>query len=66
MRHLQSLADFRVGLADKIVGGCKPADVGHSLKVPHDQAWFHSRSPNPRKSADSSLTGCKITSTPAD
>ena len=28
-------------LADKIVGGCEPAEVGHSLKVPYDNAWFH-------------------------
>ena len=35
------LADFHVGLADKIVGGCEPGKVGHSLQVPHDDAWFH-------------------------
>ena len=35
------LAHFHVGLADKIVGGCKPAEVGHSLQVPDDDAWFH-------------------------
>jgi hypothetical protein len=35
------LADFRVGLADKIVGGCEPAQVGHSLQVPDDDARFH-------------------------
>src|SRR5262249_24911970 len=30
------LANFYVGLADKIVGGRKPAQVGHSLQVPYD------------------------------
>ena len=35
------LADFHVGLADKIVGGCEPGEVGHSLQVPDDDAWFH-------------------------
>ena len=25
------LAHFHVGLADKIIGGCEPAEVGHSL-----------------------------------
>jgi hypothetical protein len=25
------LANFQVGLADQIVGGCKPAEVGHGL-----------------------------------
>src|SRR5262245_28543857 len=35
------LADLRIGFADKIVGGRKPAEVGHSLQVPDDDAWFH-------------------------
>src|SRR5215468_81511 len=35
------LADFQVGLADKVMGGCEPAEVGHSLQVPDDDAWFH-------------------------
>src|SRR5262249_32134419 len=35
------LAYFHVGLADKIVGGCELAEVGHSLQVPDDDAWFH-------------------------
>src|SRR5262249_31414686 len=35
------LADFHVGLADKIVSGFEPAEVGHSLQVPDDDAWFH-------------------------
>ena len=35
------LADFRVGFADKIVGGRKPAEVGHSLQVPHDDVGAH-------------------------
>jgi hypothetical protein len=35
------LADLDVGLADKVVGGCEPAEVGHSLQVPDDDAWFH-------------------------
>jgi len=25
------LANFHVGLADKVVGGCEPAEVGHGL-----------------------------------
>src|SRR5262245_2531177 len=37
------LADFHVGLADKVVGGCEPAEVGHSLQVPDDDARFHTR-----------------------
>ena len=36
-----SLADFHIGLADEIVGGCEPAEVGYSLQVPDDDAWFH-------------------------
>jgi hypothetical protein len=28
------LADLRVGLADEVVGGREPADVGHGLQVP--------------------------------
>ena len=35
------LADFYVGLADEIVGGCEPGEVGHSLEVPDDDTWFH-------------------------
>src|SRR5215813_9132264 len=35
------LADLHVGLADKIVGGGEPAEVGHSLQVPDDDARFH-------------------------
>ena len=35
------LSDFHVGLSDKVVGGREPAEVGHSLKVPHDDAWLH-------------------------
>jgi hypothetical protein len=42
------LADFYVGLADKIVGGRKPGDVGHGLQVPHDDAWFHAGRISPR------------------
>jgi hypothetical protein len=30
------LAYFQVGLADMIVGGCEPGEVGHSLQVPND------------------------------
>ena len=37
------LADLHVGLADEIVGGREPAEVGHGLQVPYDDAWFHSR-----------------------
>src|SRR5262249_53460835 len=35
------LADFHVRLADKIVGRREPAEVGHSLQVPDDDARFH-------------------------
>jgi hypothetical protein len=37
------LADLHVGLADQVVGGCKPAEVGHCLEVPHYDAWVHGR-----------------------
>jgi hypothetical protein len=30
--------NFYVGLADEIVSGSEPADVGHSLQVPDDDA----------------------------
>jgi hypothetical protein len=39
--RLLSLADFYVKRADKIVGGPEPGEVGHSLQVPHDDAWLH-------------------------
>ena len=35
------LANLNVGLADKVVGGCEPAEVGHGLQVPDDDARFH-------------------------
>ena len=35
------LAHFHVGLADEIIGDRKAAQVGHSLQVPNDDAWFH-------------------------
>jgi hypothetical protein len=35
------LADLHVGLANEIVGGREPAEVGHSLQVPDDDARFH-------------------------
>jgi hypothetical protein len=35
------LADLHVGLADKIVGGREPGEVGHGLQVPDDDAWLH-------------------------
>jgi len=35
------LPHLHVGLADKVVGGREPAEVGHSLQVPHDDARFH-------------------------
>jgi hypothetical protein len=35
------LAEFYIGLADKIVGGCEPDEVGHGFQVPDDDAWFH-------------------------
>src|SRR5262249_48700487 len=37
------LADLYVGLADEIVGGREPAEVGHGLQVPHDDAWLHTK-----------------------
>src|SRR4030095_9488640 len=33
--------NVRIALADKIVCGCKPGEVGHSLQVTHDDACFH-------------------------
>jgi hypothetical protein len=30
-----------VGLADEVVGSREPAEVGHSLQVPDDDAWVH-------------------------
>ena len=30
-------------LAVGLVGGREPAEVGHGLQVPYDDAWFHSR-----------------------
>jgi hypothetical protein len=35
------LTDFHVGLADQIVSGRKPGEVGLSLQVPDDDSWFH-------------------------
>jgi hypothetical protein len=35
------LADLHVGLADEVVGGRKPGEVGYGLQVPDDDAWFH-------------------------
>ena len=35
------LANFYVGLADEVVGGREPAEVGLGLQVPDDDAWFH-------------------------
>jgi len=35
------LADFHVGHADEIVGGREPAEVGHGLQVPDDDARLH-------------------------
>jgi hypothetical protein len=26
---------------EKIVGGREPAEVGHSLQIPNDDAWLH-------------------------
>jgi hypothetical protein len=34
------LADFHVGLADQIVSGRKPGEVGHGLQVPDDDRLF--------------------------
>ena len=31
------LADLYVGLADEIVGGREPAEVGHGLQAPDDE-----------------------------
>ena len=35
--------NVRFRLADKVVGGREPGEVGHSLKVPDDDAWFHAK-----------------------
>src|SRR5262249_16084861 len=37
------LTDFYIGLTDKIVGGCKAANVGDSFDVPNDDTWFHDK-----------------------
>jgi hypothetical protein len=42
------LADFYVGLADEIMGRRKPTEVGYSLEVPHNDAWFHVGRISPR------------------
>ena len=52
------LADFHVGLADKIVGGCEPGEVGHSLQVPDDDAWFHASWNMPRRMPSRKLLSC--------
>jgi hypothetical protein len=40
------LAHFYVGLANKIVGGRKPAEVGYSLQVPDNDVWLHAEYPS--------------------
>jgi len=35
------LAGLYVGFADEVVGGREPAEVGHGLQVPDDDAWVH-------------------------
>ena len=37
----EDLTNVRIPLADKIVGGREPGEVGHGLQVPDDNAWFH-------------------------
>ena len=37
----ENCTNVRICVADKIVGRCEPAEIGHSLQVPHDDAWFH-------------------------
>jgi len=39
------LADFHVGLADEVIGGGEPAEVGHGFQVPDDDACSHCSSP---------------------
>jgi hypothetical protein len=41
MSGLPPKADLHVGLADKIVSGREPAEVGYGLQVPDDDAWLH-------------------------
>jgi hypothetical protein len=36
--NLSPIADFHFGLADEVVGDREPAEVGHGLEVPHDDA----------------------------
>jgi hypothetical protein len=36
----EGLTDVRVRLTNEIVRGCEPTQVGHSLQVPDDDAWF--------------------------
>jgi hypothetical protein len=57
------LADFHVGLADKIVGGGEPAEVGHSLEVPDDDALFHAgRSVTQRRKQTNSQSSGRLLS----
>ena len=37
----EDFTNVRIALADKIVRGREPGEVGHSLQVPDDDAWFH-------------------------
>jgi len=37
------LADFYVGLADQIMRGREPAEVGDGLEVSDDDGWLHDR-----------------------
>ena len=37
----EGFTNVRIPLADKIVGGREPGEVGHGLQVPDDDAWFH-------------------------
>jgi hypothetical protein len=39
----EGCTNVRIRLLDKIVGRCEAGEVGYSLQIPHDDAWFHAK-----------------------
>jgi hypothetical protein len=37
----KELTNVRFRLADETVGRCEPAQIGHGLQVPDNDAWLH-------------------------
>jgi hypothetical protein len=56
----ESLTNVRIPLADEIVGGCEPWQVGHSLQVPDDDAWFHVHAALSHQSGGLPIISCKM------